>query len=312
MSPLIAAGLSGTIKMEDWVRVKAYTMEVKIAAETVGVLRFLLPGFFAAWLFYLLTPHRKNTQFERIIEAFILTGGIQFIVLVARRVALWIPTVWPRWNWGVWTENRALALAMFIALITGLVLILCANNDFPQRHLRSWKVTKETSYPSEWAGVFRQEDQRYVILNLSDDRRLMGKLDEWPNYPDSGHFVLLDVAWLDGAQEFPQPEIHRMIVPAKDVGIVEILKNAEDQEPLPVSSPAVAPVAAISGVVVAAVPPVPAVPSADGVPVPSADGTPTTAVIPAAATIPRPQHHADRSTSPTTETKDGSDGEEEV
>ena len=193
-------------------------MEFKVDPEAIRVLKFLLPGFFAAWLFYLLTPHRKNSQFERVIEAFILTGVVQGSVLIVRTIAFGMHDKWD-WKLGTWTENRVLLLAMFIALVFGLVLVACANSDFPQSRLRKWGLTKETSYPTEWLSAFTGDDKRWVILNLADKHRLMGQLDEWPNYPDAGHFVLINPTWVDeDGQPSPQKEIYKILVPVKDVG----------------------------------------------------------------------------------------------
>lgn len=183
-----------------------------------------------------------------------------------------------------------LLLAMFIALVFGLVLVACANSDFPQSRLRKWGLTKETSYPTEWLSAFTGDDKRWVILNLADKHRLMGQLDEWPNYPDAGHFVLINPTWVDeDGQPSPQKEIYKILVPVKDVGIVEFVKHHEEQEPPP--SP----------------PSNTAAPAGCGIP-----SAGTAVVVAMSSTAPDIQPAVDGSKPPTTKIKDGPDVAEKV
>jgi hypothetical protein len=40
-----------------------------------------------------------------------------------------------------------------------------------------------------------------IILDLRDERRIMGWPAEWPNDPEKGHFVLENAAWLIKAED---------------------------------------------------------------------------------------------------------------
>jgi hypothetical protein len=88
----------------------------------------------------------------------------------------------------------------------------------------------DTTYPTEWCRVFNKEDERFVLLHLKeDDLRMYGRLDEWPNYPDKGHFVVMDPEWLDANNQSTKLEgVRKILIPVTDVGKVEFMKDVEE------------------------------------------------------------------------------------
>ena len=224
-------------------------MELKVSQETVAILNFLLPGFVAAAVFYLFTPHRRTTEAsERTIEAFILTGVVQFFVSLIKSLALWIGHLVVICNW---TENTSLGVGLSLALLVGFGLAYCSNNDLPHKWLRAlpenkkrkrflrWLgkrlkgkcLTKETTFPTEWCNAFNASDDRFVMLHLKNGLRMYAQLDEWPNYPDKGHFVVLAPEWLDRDNGSTLLDgVHKMLIPVEEVGIVEFMKNANEMK----------------------------------------------------------------------------------
>ncbi len=224
-------------------------MELKISQETVTILYFLLPGFVAATVFYLFTPHRRTTEIsERTIEAFILTGVVQFFVMMIKSLALWIGKLVALC---AWTENTSLGVGLLLALLVGFTLVYCSNNDLPHKFLRElpyneglrkcwclrwlgkWLdgkcLTKETTFPTEWCKAFNTDDERFVMLHLKNGLRMYARLDEWPNYPDKGHFVVRSPEWLDTDNtSTPLDGVHKMLIPVEEVGIVEFMKDVEE------------------------------------------------------------------------------------
>lgn len=189
-----------------------------IAKDTIALLQYLLPGFLAAWVFYGLTPYPKPTQFERIVQALIFTLLIQVLVSGERYLALAVGRVH---QIGSWTEPVNVAWSAITALMLGLAFSYFANNDVLHRVARRFKVTRETSYPSEWFGAFLS--QTFVVLHFHDERRLYGWPKEWPSEPGGGHFVLQQPSWLVGAEDRPINGVAEMLVDAKDVKWVEFM-----------------------------------------------------------------------------------------
>jgi len=197
-----------------------------VSKETIEILEYLLPGFVAAWIFYGFTAHPKPSQFERIIQALIFSLIIQGIL------SLIVSIHWP------WVEAfnalPSLGKTVIVALLVGFTFSVFANNDCFHRCFRFLKITKETSYPSEWYRTFYC-NLTYIVLNFRDGRRLYGWPIEWPSEPGDGHFSITDAIWLpnntSGEQkniELPEDEV--LLVDAKDIELVEFVPLPEDEK----------------------------------------------------------------------------------
>lgn len=186
------------------------------SADVVNAIWLLLPGFLAAWIFYGLTAHKRESPFERTIQALIFTAIVQVPTGV-------IHTVWPKWL-PLWTPTVQLGWSLLFATMLGLFLAWCANNNWFHKQFYKFGFTTRTSYPSEWYSTLNTE-KRYIILHLKDGRRLYGWPYEWPDHCDSGHFVLMQAEWiLDDNTCAPLYAVERFLIPSNDVAWIEFLK----------------------------------------------------------------------------------------
>ncbi len=188
--------------------------------EIIEVLSYLLPGFVAAWVYYGLTAFLKPPQFERIIQALIFTIIIQVILVLVRWVLLFLGHY--VFSIAQWTGSVALVWSLALAVAIGLLFAKYTNNDQIHRILRSWGLTRQTSYPSEWFGVFAQSPT-YVVLHLKDQRRLYGWPEEWPSQPDSGHFSMAEAEWLTDSERIQLTGVQNILIPAEEVLFVEFM-----------------------------------------------------------------------------------------
>lgn len=193
--------------------------------DVLQVVLYLLPGFVAAWVFHGLTAYARPSHFERLIHALILTAFVQPLAAVAKKVCLWIGA--HAFSVGSWDDASNAVWLLAIALALGLAMSWCANNDTIHRLLRKYLVTKETSFPSEWYGRFR-DFRGYVTLHLSGNRRLYGWPTEWPSDPHEGHFAISQPEWVVEAEGSPpelQPltTVECLLVPVSEVSFVEFM-----------------------------------------------------------------------------------------
>lgn len=198
-----------------------------LATDLPALLRYLLPGFLAAWVFYGFTSHPKPSQFERVVQALIFTLFVQVAVYYLKQVLLWLGQFW---TLTTWTDHLELLCSIICASALGLAFAYFANSDRFHALARRLGITRETSYPSEWFGVF-SKNITYVVLHLHDERRLYGWPIEWPSEPGKGHFSLVQVSWLtDNPKEEVQLEgVSSVLIRAEDVKWVEFMhKNWED------------------------------------------------------------------------------------
>ena len=182
--------------------------------EVVSVLVFLLPGLVASAIFYALTSHPKPNEFGQVVQALMFT-------ILSQAVAWGIGLLWPH---VASREDWQLFFPVPVAAVIALVAAICSNHDAVHRVLRWARVTRETSYPSEWYSAFAQYEGCYVILHFHDGRRLYGWPEEWPSHPGGGHFIIDEGEWLVDDERFPVEEASVMLVPAGDIRMVEFME----------------------------------------------------------------------------------------
>jgi hypothetical protein len=130
--------------------------------DFVKIIYDLLPGFFAAWIFYGLTAHPRREVFERVIQALIFTGIIRVFTSCFAWCCLFVGRLFVL---GRWTDKLEFGWSMVFAGIFGLTISTLANRDVLHRWLREgkwvnrFKITKKNSYPSEWFSAFQREDR---------------------------------------------------------------------------------------------------------------------------------------------------------
>ena len=199
-----------------------------ISKDLVPFLQYLLPGFLAAWIFYGFTSFLIPSQFERIVQALIFTVIIQVLVFFEKTTTLILGKVY---SIGTWTEHSQLISSLVTACVLGVIMAYSANNDTFHKMARKFKITRDTSYPSEWFGTF-STNITYIVLHLEDDRRLYGWPKEWPSQPDKGHFVIEEASWLDEEnKQFPITGVSLIMINVKDVKMVEFMtKTWEDND----------------------------------------------------------------------------------
>lgn len=198
--------------------------------EIVGILVFLLPGFVSIAVFHWLTPHRRPGVFDQIVQALMFTAFAQ--------IASWAAAAALRSDWGAasthWTEAYPLLLSAPIALFVGAVAAAAANRDLVHRPLRRLGVTMETSYPSQWYAAFsaftRLRGGYYVVLHLSGERRIYGRLAEWPSRPDEGHFRMLAYQWLTDEGVLTVAGSAAILIPVEAVEMVEFIPAPNPKE----------------------------------------------------------------------------------
>lgn len=190
------------------------------AKDFVAILQYLLPGFVSAWVFYNLTSYSKPSQFERVVQAMIFTLFNQVTLKIVEFCSKYIGKYWLVGKWG---ESSNLIWSFVIALLMGLVFSYFANNDALHKYLRGKKITRSTSFPSEWFGAFYSET--FVVLHFNDERRLYGWPIEWPSDPTKGHFIISDPSWLDNEKEKRITGVKNILINVNDVKWIEFLEK---------------------------------------------------------------------------------------
>jgi len=200
----------------------------ELSEETAALLQYLLPGLLAAWVFYGLTSHIKPSQFERIIQALIFTFLVQVFLPIVRWPLEFVGNWLPIRPWDSAAETMASA---FVAAALGISLAMLTNKDSFHKWLRAMGFTTRASFPSEWYGVFSEdaENPRFVVLHLTDERRLSGYPKIWPSQSDKGHFYIVEPHWLSDTGELIAVNgIDGLLIATKDVKWVEFISQPKE------------------------------------------------------------------------------------
>jgi len=131
------------------------------------------------------------------------------------------------WTFGHWTDDGAFASSVVLAIVLGHLLALFAHRNWYHQFLCDLKLSSRTSYPSEWFSAFTRY-QKLVVLHLDDGRRLHGWASEWPDHPDSGHFVLTHphLGWVLEDNTFAAIVVDEsLLIAANAVSMVEFVKS---------------------------------------------------------------------------------------
>lgn len=194
------------------------------SSEIVDVLKFLLPGFVSAAIFYSFTSHSKPSEFGLVVQALIFTIVGEAIIAAL----LFIDSL-------TWIKDWGVVLSVLVAVSLGLIAAYVSNNDTIHRFFRCLSITRETSYPSEWYSTFARSDC-YIVLHLKGERRLYGWPEEWPSRPEEGHFRITESEWLTDDEDEEKKKaqetgVSAILIPVGEVEMVEFVSASAEEEP---------------------------------------------------------------------------------
>ena len=207
---------------------------ISISSEIIKVLTFLFPGLVTGIIFHSLTSHKKPSIFDRLVSSLIFTFLVKFIVLIFSISDLIKPlTLASDPNS---SELLLSPVELLVAVIFGIFTSLIFNQDILHKFLRFVRITKETSYPSEWHSMFvNHGDKAAISLYLKDGSYLQGQLAEWPRDPKNGYFRIKKVCGKicqkeDVIMEDMKEDKAKFLIPVTQVKILYLDPMIESQK----------------------------------------------------------------------------------
>lgn len=197
-----------------------------IAEESIELLLFLAPGLVSIGIYRSLTSYPIPSVFQQIALALVFTIITQSIC----QGIVELLRVFFGQDYLSWSIPYPPLLSFTIAALLAVLLAFANGKDFLHRLLRKLKITRETSFPSEWYSAFYQHQNCFVILHLDGERRIFGWPEDWPSHPNDGHLKLSDAEWLTTHQnqEISSDEysdLEFVLIPASEIVIVEFLET---------------------------------------------------------------------------------------
>ena len=195
-----------------------------IKPEIVALLQYLVPGLVAMIVYRRLIASPHPEAFRSTVDALVFTAIVHFIVAIEKLVAI---TIGHTFSFGEWTSAGEDTLGFVTAVFVGLVAVwITSNDELLYSRLRKLRLTAQGSYPNEWFSTFKREDGKWIVLQLSDGRRLFGWPAEWPSTSDSGHIRMQRVRWLPAEVCEPNPPVPKLssiLVSVTDIRWIEFV-----------------------------------------------------------------------------------------
>jgi hypothetical protein len=196
------------------------SMEITYEALTIFLL--LIPGFLSSAILNAIVVRKRSEGFSAIIEALVFTFLIYVVVaLVYNRapVSVTITETSDGKNYALNLMPGVLALTFALSVSIPLLLGVLVTHDLHMKVLRAIKITHKTARENAWLDVFI-DNNRFVIVNLSDGRRVSG----WPMYysddPSERMLYLKDPAWVvdkDGKSDYIDMDIDGIFLVKQDL-----------------------------------------------------------------------------------------------
>ncbi|EPR44296.1 hypothetical protein dsx2_1657 [Desulfovibrio sp. X2] len=195
----------------------------------ITILFLFIPGFLAMALADALTPAITRSQFDKTVNAAILTLLIFFIYSLffdALPFTLWTgPAPGGEQSPAIVLRLPNMAGMFAIAVALALLYAWSVTHDAHMRIFRGLGLSNVSARRNAWADAFSGH-RRYVIVHLKDGRRILG----WPGYFGDGaedtNIFLTNPSWVtdDNVAENCGDD-GMLITPEAGVELVEFVKK---------------------------------------------------------------------------------------
>jgi hypothetical protein len=211
-------------------------MDMNLTTETLAIFTLLVPGFITSAILNLLTVRKDRDALARIIEALVFSFLIYAVAsyFLHQNPTTLIETKNDNEKEYTVTYNpEYTATVTVVAIVMACIFGWAFNSGCIMELARKLRLTTKTGRMSLWADVFATQ-RRYVIVNLSDGRRIFG----WPMFTsdtsEEGTLYLYDPAWVDDGK-YIELDIHGLFLVKKDyIESIEFTKvtdkNAKPRE----------------------------------------------------------------------------------
>ncbi len=178
---------------------------LKGQAGPVFILLYLLPGFLGAVVYNYLVERDKPSNFDRIIDALLLTLASSLIVHILFTVPL-LPSFnvpkdsSPASIISIFLSRNILYISICSVVIS--IIFACLNNHNVIYDVLNWtKITYKNSNSDVWYDTFYKYRKYWVCIRFYDGRSLVG----WPKYYSKTgaprELFLADATWYETLED---------------------------------------------------------------------------------------------------------------
>lgn len=204
------------------------------------IMLILLPGFAGSYLVQMLASRRPQTDFERTVEAFLLSfliyvaympcngGRLPFSIIKATSDKE--PTIqWEPANLAL-LAGVTLAIALLVTAYirfdgNRIFRLFDTTNPTILRWLKWLKLTERTTRSSIWNDILESEvrDGQFVQVELQDGRSVAGLLMYYSDVAEDSSLYLASAAWVTQVTQIPIPGPGILLTKASGIRSVSLL-----------------------------------------------------------------------------------------
>ena len=173
-------------------------MKWKHLLKRLVIFIFLIPGFISSILLNTVVVRKEKDTLSKIVEALVFSLIIYTCVTAfSGQSPVFLNTAQEDQTktYSITFNAAFLVPLVLVSIILPLFLGLLSTTDLHMKLLRGLRVTNKTARDTVWLDVFT-EQKRYVIINLSDGRRVFGWPMYYSNEQEDGFVYLYNPAWL--------------------------------------------------------------------------------------------------------------------
>lgn len=197
---------------------------MRLTTETLTLFFLLVPGFVSSAVLNAIVVRQTRGRVSHVIEALVFSFLIYACLAPffgGSPVSLEVTTVEGRTTYRPTTDPVFLISAMGLAIVFALAVGASITHDFHMKILRWMRLTHRTARDNTWIDIFIDQ-RRYVVVTLTDGRRLFGWPLYYSNHPGEGLLYLYDPAWIDGDGKYIDLDAHGILLTNRD-GIESIV-----------------------------------------------------------------------------------------
>lgn len=190
-----------------------------LSYDALNVLLFLCPGLLATTVIRLLVYRKGSDVFATIVESLlwsILIYAFASWLSVDAAVRLTETKSGDTVSRGISYNPKALSSLVLLSVAIAVVTALALNRNWLGKALRFFGISSQSGRATIWLDVFA-EYRKFVVVHLSDERRVSGWVLHYSNSSDDGNIYLSEPRWIDSENKFIPNDSHGIFFVKKEL-----------------------------------------------------------------------------------------------
>lgn len=208
---------------------------MQLSYDALNILLFLCPGLLITVVIRLLVYRKESGMFETIVSALLWSLLVYAALTAIGRDAAVQLTETKRGDTtyrGIVFNPSAIGWMLCLAALVAALTAFALNRDWFGKFLRWTGISSQSGRATIWLDVFA-EYRKFVVVHLSDERRVFGWVLHYSNSGDDGYIYLHEPRWIDAENRWIDTGSHGIFFVKRDlIDFIEFLNSPTKQLPI--------------------------------------------------------------------------------